>query len=481
MHMPPEGPSFPILSAAASRQGELLLQVLAPERWPFDPALLPAETALVGGAVRDALLGRLRQHPDLDLVVNGDAIALARSLANRCGGSCVVLDAERCMARLVLKGWTIDLARRIGANLEADLKRRDYTINAIALPLAPGAELLDPTGGLVDLAAGQLRAISAANLREDPLRLLRGVRLAAELDFQLEPLTQSWIGRQHQHLAAVAGERVLAELERLALAEAGATGLILAIQLGLLQVWGGEGPGACPLLASLSRDEALAHGLTAAEISWALPLARLAACLDGSAVRRLHGSRRLQQRCARLRHWRQRLEACLQTGPNRPPVPTSPARAGDTPSLNPESLSPASLAPGVLPRGALEGLSEAERLDLQRELEADFPALALLLAPADSCQLLQRWRDPADVLLHPRSPLDGGQLQARLQLPPGPRLGRLLEHLTRERAFGRLPAQRPASPAETEACLQAAQRWWGATAAATMAEERERRDGRPVA
>ena len=187
MHMLPEGPLFSILSAAASRQGELLLQVLAPERWPFDPALLPAETALVGGAVRDALLGRLRQHPDLDLVVSGDAIALARSLASRCGGSCVVLDRERCMARLVLKGWTIDLARQIGTSLEADLMRRDYTINAIALPLAPGAELLDPSGGLVDLAAGQLRAISEANLLEDPLRLLRGVRLAAELNLQLEP------------------------------------------------------------------------------------------------------------------------------------------------------------------------------------------------------------------------------------------------------------------------------------------------------
>ena len=455
MHMLPEGPSFSILSAAASRQGELLLRVLAPERWPFDPALLPAETALVGGAVRDALLGRLRQHPDLDLVVSGDAIALARSLASRCGGSCVVLDRERCMARLVLKGWTIDLARQIGTSLEADLMRRDYTINAIALPLAPGAELLDPSGGLVDLAAGQLRAISEANLLEDPLRLLRGVRLAAELNLQLEPLTQGWIGRHHQQLAAVAGERVLAELDRLALAEAGETGLILAIQLGLLQIWGGEGPEACPLLATLCRREALAHGLTTAETSWALPLARLAACLDGAAVRRLHGSRRLQQRCERLRHWRQRLKASLQALPSQPPS-SGPASATR------------SFAPGTLPSGALEHLAEAERLDLQRELEADFPALALLLDPVDSDRSLQRWRDPADVLLHPRSPLDGGQLQARLKLPPGPRLGRLIEHLTLERAFGRLPALQPPGPAEQERSLQAARSWWAATEATAM-------------
>jgi len=184
-------------------------------------------------------------------------------------------------------------------------------------------------------------------------------------------------------------------------------------------------------------------------------------------VRRLHGSRRLQQRCARLRHWRQRLEASLQA-PQSLPAATSPASA--TPSF----------APGTLRRGALEHLAEAERLELQRELEADFPALALLLDPADSGPLLQRWRDPADVLLHPRSPLDGGQLQARLKLPPGPRLGRLIEHLTLERAFGRLPAQQPASPAEQERSLRAARIWWEATEATAMAANGARNDNGPA-
>ncbi len=448
MHMPPEGPSPSIVSAEASLHQERLQQLLAPELWPFDPGLLPAGTALVGGAVRDALLGRLRRHPDLDLVVNGDAIALARSLAGRCGGSCVVLDDERCMARLVLRGWTIDLARRIGASLEADLQRRDYTINAIALPLEPGATPLDPTGGLADLAAGQLRAIAETNLLEDPLRLLRGVRLAAELNFRLEPLTRSWISRHHQRLDAVAGERVLAELERMAAAEAGETGLILAIRLGLLQVWGGAGEAACPPLANLDHGSGLAHGLTAAESSWALPLARLASSLDGAAVERLRGSRRLQQRCGRLRHWRSRLEARHRA-----------------PASSPADATPAPPCSGELPRGALEGLEEAERLELQRQLEADFPALALQLDPADSVVLLRRWRNPSDALLHPRSPLNGGQLQSWLALPPGPRLGRLIEHLSQERAFGRLPAPLPASPLQAEISLRAARLWWDSSEA----------------
>ena len=86
--------------------------------------------------------------------------------------------------------------------------------------------------------------------------------------------------------------------------------------------------------------------------------------------------------------------------------------------------------------------------------------LALQLDPAESVALLRRWRNPADALLHPRSPLNGGQLQSWLALPPGPRLGRLIEHLSQERAFGRLPTPLPASPAQAEISLQAARLWW---------------------
>ncbi len=284
------------------------------------------------------------------------------------------------------------------------------------------------------------------------------MRLAAERNLVLEPRTQTWIARHHQSLATVAGERVLAELERLAAAEMGETGLILAIRLGLLPVWGGAGEAACPQLARLTPGQALSQGLTAAESSWALPLARLAACLDGEAVRRLHGSRRLQQRCERLRHWRQRLEACAPAPTDNPNPPAGPASGAPCP----DPLPPVQGSRSPLPPGALEHLGEAERLALQRQLEADLPALALLLDPGDSGPLLRRWRDPEDGLLHPRSPLDGGRLQAWLALPAGPRLGRLIEHLSQERAFGRLPAALPTSPAEAEASLRAARRWWEA-------------------
>jgi tRNA nucleotidyltransferase (CCA-adding enzyme) len=430
MHMSPGPSQAPIVACQPEALATELWRILAPQSWPLPLEALPRNTVLVGGAVRDALLGRLAQRPDLDLVVEGDAVELARTLARRLGGALVVLDRERSMARLVLQGWTIDLARRMGADLPQDLLRRDYSANAIALPL-PGSEptgaLVDPSGGLADLAAGRLRAISEANLLEDPLRLLRGVRLASELNFELDSTSLGWIRRHHARLREVAGERVLAELERLAAAPQGAGGLELAVACGLLECWGGASaqddrkespaPAIRTALASLSAADGSSWGLNPEDMALALPLARLAAVLDGEALERLRASRKRQQSVRRLRHWWERLK-----GPE-----------GD---------------PSTLP--------EPEQLLLYRQLEADLPALALLLAPAWARQALARWRNPHDPLFHPRPLIDGAALQSSLKLKPGPELGELLEHLTLERAFGRLPAAAADDDGET---LTEARRW----------------------
>ena len=401
---------------AGADAAERLWQRLDPQAWPLPLDALPAGSALVGGAVRDGLLGRLSAQPDLDLVVPRGAIALARSLARQLGGTAVVLDQPRDIARLVLRGWCFDLAAQEGPDLAVDLQRRDYSINAIALPLAPGTPLQDPTGGLEALCGRQLMAISEANLLSDPLRLLRGLRLAAELDFSLEARTWGWIQQHSASLAAVAGERVLAELEKLACAPAGAAGLLQVLHSGLLGPWL---PPQLPLqapLAALTPSQACAVGLTAAEQAWALPLARLACLADGPALARLRSSRALQQRVERLRQQWQLLDG-------RP----------------------------------LDQLDEGERFVLHRQLEADLPAL-LLLGGAAATPLLQRWRDGGDPLFHPRPPLDGAVLQQRLGLAPGPLLGQLLSHLSQERAFGRLA--RDSDPAtECETVLNAARHW----------------------
>jgi tRNA nucleotidyltransferase (CCA-adding enzyme) len=422
MHIPAKPRQTPILPAAQAGGDleTLLWQRLAPERWPVRREDFPPGTALVGGAVRDALLGRLAHQPDLDLVVPNDAIGLARQLARRRGGTCVVLDAQRDMARLVLAGWTVDLARQEGADLPADLRRRDYSANALALPLQAGTPLVDPTGGLQALRQGLLVAVDEANLLDDPLRLLRGVRLAWELELQLDATSLGWIRQHASLLTAVAGERVLGELKRLACCAAGHHGLEQAMDLGLLQGWGADAAAAAAL-QQLSISAALQRGLNDEEANLALPLARLATLLPAAAVQRLRGSRRLQQSCGQLRHgWLQLAASC-------------------EPSCE----------------ICLDNLAEPVRLQLQRDLECDLPALLLRLPAAHARAAMERWRDADDPLFHPRAPLNGTALCAALGLKAGPELGSLIEQLTRERAFGRIPAS---GAAQEPMALLAAQR-----------------------
>lgn len=390
---------------------QALWAVLAPRTWPLPFHLLPPGSALVGGAVRDGLIGRLGERPDLDLVVPGDGLALAHQFARELGGTAVDLDRERSIGRLVLKGWTLDFAKQEGDSLPADLSRRDYTVNAIALLLPIGQKtlaLIDPLQGLEDLRQQRMRALSEENLLNDPLRLLRGLRLATELNFAITDQTWEWILRHRLRLASVAGERVLAELQRLVGCLQGMRGIDLLLQSGLLEAWTPRSEGSHPSLslAHLSPAQARERGFTEEETALAMPLARLAALLDEASLEALHASQKLRRRCRHLRRWRQRLAAL-----------------------------------DLLGQQGSGGLPEAEQLELHRQMGVDLPALLLELVPPVAEAALQRWRDPGDPLFHPQPPLDGRKLQAQLNLSAGPRLGQLLNHLTAERAFGRLPRE----------------------------------------
>ena len=389
MHIPSADARATILKAEVSQQARhrQLLKRLAPERWPLDPTLLPPGTALVGGAVRDALLGRLRSCPDLDLVVPDEVIRLGKKLARQLNGTCVVLDEERDMARLVLKGWTIDLARQAGTSLVDDLWRRDFCLNAIALPLEADAEICDPTDGIADLRDGRLRAVRESNLVDDPLRLLRGLRLMAEIPVAMDPATAAWIHRHRHSLRNAAPERILNELQRLVCGPWAEAAMTQLMQFGLLSPWASDEIPTRPMRSALlSQDEAAV----------ALPLARLTSLVSDDGLERLRASKLQRQRCRHLRYWQRQL--------------------GSDPS----------------------GLSETQRLQLHEELGQDLPALVLTLPDPTQQLWLQRWRDPADPLFHPQSPVDGTTLQRELGVKPGPSLGRLLRHLRQERAYGRI-------------------------------------------
>lgn len=163
---------------------------------------------LVGGVVRDLLLNR-RLH-DVDLATDGDAIGAARRLANTLGGSFYVLDGDRGVGRALVEidgdRLTIDVARLRGADLEADLRARDFTVNAMALDLATGADLIDPLGGYAHLRAKQMSACAPTAVGDDPVRAIRGVRFAAQLGFRLTADTRAQI--RTADLSTVSAERV---------------------------------------------------------------------------------------------------------------------------------------------------------------------------------------------------------------------------------------------------------------------------------
>lgn len=169
---------------------------------------------LVGGAVRDSALGR--EVADLDAVVEGDGEPVAGALARALGGRLVRLGGDRFGAlRVVSRDGELDLWPLGGTSIESDLERRDFTVNAIAVDIAEG-EPLDPFGGLPDLAARLLRATRPTVFAEDPLRVVRLARFAATLPgFSATAETVAGARAAAPGLAAIPGERIRTELERL--------------------------------------------------------------------------------------------------------------------------------------------------------------------------------------------------------------------------------------------------------------------------
>jgi tRNA nucleotidyltransferase/poly(A) polymerase len=212
--------------------------------------LLAGEEAwVVGGAIRDELLGR--PIVDLDVACRRPEEA-ARAYARRSGGAPFPLSEQHGAWRVALEdGRTVDFTPLRGT-IEGDLATRDFTVNALARPLA-GGEVVDPSGGLEDIELRSLRAVTETIFEDDPLRLLRAVRLEDELGFRLAPLTEE-LARAHAGLAPrPAGERILAELERLSPA-----GFRRLDELGLLAPLGGSLERGDLLEASDSADFRLA-------------------------------------------------------------------------------------------------------------------------------------------------------------------------------------------------------------------------------
>ena len=198
------------------------------------------EAWIVGGSVRDALLGRPIR--DVDLAVRGEPERAARAVAKAIGGPAFKLSEAFGGWRALhpSRDWICDVTALHGDGIEADLARRDFTVNAMAVPVE-GGELRDPQAGAGDLEAGVIRVLGGPSVEQsayadDPLRPLRLVRLATELDLAPDPDTERLTREAAPLVAGAAAERVWAELRRLVVAERVMEGLELSDRLGVTAV-----------------------------------------------------------------------------------------------------------------------------------------------------------------------------------------------------------------------------------------------------
>ena len=198
-------------------------------------ALGERDAWIVGGAVRDAV--RDREVADLDLAVAGDPGAAAKAIAAELGEHAFELSAEFRTWRVVStdRRWQVDATALRGESIDADLGDRDFTIGAVAVPL-DGGEAVDPFGGLADLDRGILRAVGEQSFLQDPLRLLRAARLAAELRLEVDPATADLARAAAARAADPAGERQLTELRQLVGGPDPLRGLALLEELELTPV-----------------------------------------------------------------------------------------------------------------------------------------------------------------------------------------------------------------------------------------------------
>ena len=367
---------------------------LAERNLPDNLSQLLESAYLVGGSVRDALLQRHQKSLDLDFVLPKGAIATARKIANLYYGGFVVLDEAREIARVVFDWGTLDLARQEGYSLETDLTRRDFTINAIAYNLHSG-ELVDPLGGLKDLQHGIIRAVSYQNLEDDPLRLLRAYRQAAQLDFTIEAETRTATRDRAFLLETIAAERVQAELNYIFIAPQKNKWLSLAIEDGLLKYWLPDA--ATTELEAVDKgiEYCLRSGLNLHELMLLVHLATLTATEPNLAEIQL----------TQLKYSRAQIKAVIKTVKHLPQL----QQMSVIMSLREQYF-------------WFLAVKDVFPILVARAIATKVPMEILI-------PLIERYKDPNDSVVYPQSLVRGNDLIRELNLKPSPLIGELLTEI----------------------------------------------------
>jgi tRNA nucleotidyltransferase (CCA-adding enzyme) len=388
------------------------------ENLPFDLNLLPKPVYVVGGAVRDGLLGRVRAELDLDLVIPTGAVDVARRLAAAYHAGFVLLDPERQIARVVFAGMTVDIAQQDGNSMTTDLARRDFTINAIAYDLQ-SRTIIDPLNGQQDLQHRMMRMVRKSNLIDDPLRLLRAFRQASQLNFTIEADTRQAMRELAPLLTEVAAERVLMELRYLLATPNSSQWLAAMVKDQMLSGW---------LKIPVAKD--FSHQLTQFDRSIELIKQHYPALdreLDRSVRDPIGMSRKSIGKFITI------LSADLALAKDQMLRLT----------LSVAEIQVVTTAITYLPALLGAEMSLSEQYFWFKAVGSDFPlliglAIAHGVAVAQVGSLIDRYLDPDDQVAHPTPLVSGHELMQALQLNPSPLIGKLLTEIQLARIRGEL-------------------------------------------
>jgi len=358
---------------------------------PLILGFLPNGSYLVGGYIRDIILGRKTKTVDVDIVVPLNAIEVGKKIAENVESKFIVLDEKREVVRIFLNNIDIDIANQVSSTVEGDLFSRDFSINSIAFLLDKKC-LLDPLNGLKDLEIALLRTHSENNFLNDPLRILRCFRFVSELNFKVDLNLITFIKKNKGKLYLVAKERINYEIQKIV---HGANALDAVLLIKKLNIFATDNLSEDSFFLNLEKINYVE--LNQEEKEKFLPSFFIAQILDVISLEKLKFSKAEIAKTKLLRKWHFLLE-----------------------------------------KKNIAQLTESDRFALHKELEMFLPTFIFHLPPNLRLNWLRRWRDSDDKLFHPSNLLNGDEIKKNLKIKDGPILGELLWYLSKELAYNRL-------------------------------------------
>jgi len=357
----------------------------------FILGFLPKGSYLVGGYIRDIILGRKTEKVDVDIVVPLNAIEIGKKIAENIESKFIILDEKREIIRIFLNNIDIDIANQVSSTVEGDLFSRDFSINSIAFLLDKKC-LLDPLNGLKDLEISLLRSHSEKNLLNDPLRILRCFRFVSELNFKIDFNLITFIKKNKGKLYLVAKERINYEIHKIV---NGKNALKAVILVKKFNIFGSDNFYKNSFFLDL--QEINYTEFNKQEKEKYLPLFLIAQILDEVSLEQFKFSRAEIAKTKLLRKWYFLLE-----------------------------------------KKNIDQFTESDRFLLHKELEMFLPSFIFYLPQNLRLDWLHRWRDNDDKLFHPSNLLNGDVIKKNLKIKDGPILGELLQYLSEELAYKRL-------------------------------------------